>query len=199
MSIAGQQSCLRDEIVKMLYIIRHGKTEWNNRKKLQGRTDIPLNEEGRTMARKAAKEYAHIHFDICYCSPLIRAKETAQILLENRDVPIIVDKRLSEMCFGVSEGSEGYDRDESNPVNVLFKSPEKYIVPVENGESLADLYGRTGQFLKEVVDPLLKEGKDVLIVGHGAANSAIICQKTGVEIKDFWSVGIENCKLKIIE
>ena len=61
----------------MLYIMRHGKTDWNAMRKLQGRTDIPLNEEGRQMAEHARTEYAVIHFDICYCSPLIRAKETA--------------------------------------------------------------------------------------------------------------------------
>ena len=54
----------------MLYIMRHGKTDWNVLHKLQGRTDIPLNEEGRNMARKAAAIYKDINFDVCYCSPL---------------------------------------------------------------------------------------------------------------------------------
>ena len=65
----------------MLYIIRHGRTDWNDRHKLQGHTDIPLNDEGRRMAENAAEEYKDVHFDICYCSPLVRAKETAEILL----------------------------------------------------------------------------------------------------------------------
>ena len=73
----------------MLYIMRHGKTDWNVLHKLQGRTDIPLNEEGRNMARKAADIYKDINFDVCYCSPLKRAKETAEILLEGRNIPII--------------------------------------------------------------------------------------------------------------
>ena len=61
----------------MLYIMRHGKTDWNACHKLQGRTDIPLNDEGRMMVAEAGKRYADIHFDICYSSPLVRAKETA--------------------------------------------------------------------------------------------------------------------------
>ena len=56
----------------MLYIIRHGKTDWNVWHKLQGRTDIPLNEEGRQMAEAAREEYRDVHFDLCFCSPLIR-------------------------------------------------------------------------------------------------------------------------------
>ena len=79
----------------MLYILRHGKTDWNAAHKLQGKTDIPLNEEGINMAHDAAKECRDIHFDVCYSSPLIRAKQTAEIVLEGRDIPIITDSRLT--------------------------------------------------------------------------------------------------------
>ncbi len=178
----------------MLYIIRHGKTEWNEIHKLQGRTDIPLNEEGRAMAREAADRYKDIHFDICFCSPLVRARETAEILLEGRDVPIIFDDRLIEMSFGIYEGVENSFAVGDCPVNVLFEHPEQYE-PVPEGESLEQLYARTGEFIADVVNPLLDEGKDVLIVGHGAMNSSIVCQIKDVPLKDFWSAGIENCKL----
>lgn len=178
----------------MLYIIRHGKTEWNEIHKLQGRTDIPLNEEGRAMAREAADRYKDIHFDICFCSPLVRARETAEILLEGRDVPITFDDRLIEMSFGIYEGVENSFAVGDCPVNVLFEHPEQYE-PVPGGESLEQLYARTGEFIADVVNPLLDEGKDVLIVGHGAMNSSIVCQIKDVPLKDFWSAGIENCKL----
>lgn len=178
----------------MLYIIRHGKTEWNEIHKLQGRTDIPLNEEGRAMAREAADRYKDTHFDICFCSPLARARETAEILLEGRDVPITFDDRLIEMSFGIYEGVENSFAVGDCPVNVLFEHPEQYE-PVPEGESLEQLYARTGEFIADVVNPLLDEGKDVLIVGHGAMNSSIVCQIKDVPLKDFWSAGIENCKL----
>jgi len=178
----------------MLYIIRHGKTDWNAIHKLQGRTDIPLNEEGWAMAREAAVKYKDIHFDVCYCSPLIRARETAELLLEGREVPIIFDDRLREMSFGIYEGVENSFAVGDCPVNVLFQNPEKYEA-VEGGESLDELDARTGDFLKTVVEPLLTEGKDVLIVGHGAMNSSILCQVKNVPRKDFWSAGIPNCEL----
>ena len=78
----------------MLYIMRHGKTDWNACHKLQGRTDIALNDEGRMMAAEAGKKYADIHFDICYSSPLARAKETAEIFMQGRNVPVYTDDRL---------------------------------------------------------------------------------------------------------
>ena len=133
----------------MLYIIRHGKTDWNNLWKIQGRTDIPLNEEGRTMAKKAAEEYKDINFDIAFSSPLIRARETAEILLKGRDIPIINDDRLMEMSFGAYEGFEKCFDSPNCPLNVFFKTPEKYVVPVEGAESMEELFKRTGEFLKE--------------------------------------------------
>jgi len=178
----------------MLYIMRHGKTDWNALHKLQGRTDIPLNDEGRKMAREAAVACRDIHFDICYCSPLIRAKETAEILLKDRGIPIIPDDRLMEMGFGSYEGCENSFSIPDLNVNVLFFHPEKYVA--DNGaESLDELYSRTGAFLDELVYPQLKENKDILIVGHGAANSCIVCQVRGIPVEQYWSAGIENCKL----
>lgn len=179
----------------MLYIIRHGKTEWNVKRKLQGRTDIPLNDTGRLMAEKARDEYKDIHFDICYCSPLIRAKETAEILMKGRNIPIITDDRLMEMSFGVYEGIENSFEIPDCPINVFFKEPENYKTPVEGAESLEELYSRTGEFLKEIIEPQIHQGKDILIVGHGAMNSSIVCQVKGISIEKFWSAGIDNCKL----
>ena len=68
-----------------LYIVRHGETDWNKARKIQGQSDIPLNEFGRHLARETAKGLADVHFDLCFTSPLSRAKETAQIILDGRD------------------------------------------------------------------------------------------------------------------
>ena len=135
----------------MLYIIRHGKTDWNVRHKLQGRTDIPLNEEGRQMAETARKEYRDVHFDICFCSPLIRAKETAEILLRDRNIPILTDDRLMEMSFGCFEGIENSFSIPDCPVNELFFHPEQYVAQPGAGESLDDLFaGSLTKLIKTV-------------------------------------------------
>ncbi len=180
----------------MLYIIRHGRTDWNDQHRLQGRTDIPLNEDGRKMAQKAAEEIKDVHFDICFCSPLSRASETAQILLKDRDIPIVFDERLVEMGFGEYEGISGYFDGIDSPVSAFFMNPERYSAPIAAGaESMDELFYRTGEFLRERVRPEIDKGRDVLIVGHGAMNSAIISQVKKLALKDFWSAGIENCKL----
>ena len=179
----------------MLYIIRHGRTDWNDLHKLQGRTDVPLNEEGRQMAEAAREEYRDVHFDVCFCSPLVRARETAEILLRGRDVPILTDERLAEMSCGSSEGQENSFDIPDCPINTLFFEPENYTSPPGGAESLDSLFDRTGAFLRERANPLLAEGKDVLIVGHGAMNSSIVCRVRGLPRSQFWSAGIENCRL----
>lgn len=179
----------------MLYIIRHGKTDWNARRKIQGRTEISLNEEGREMARIAREEYKDVHFDICFSSPMLRALETAEILMEGRDIPIVTDDRLVEMCFGNYEGFERSFDFPDCPINLIFKDPENYKESIEGSETFEELFARTGSFLEEKVYPELEKGKDILIVGHGAMNSGIVCQVKKKEIRDFWSDGIENCKL----
>ena len=98
------------------------------------------------------------------------------------------------MSFGVYEGTENSFQIPDCPVNVLFKDPANYKA-VEGGESFEELFARTGEFLKQVVEPGLAEGKDILIVGHGAMNSSIVCQIRNMPLEHFWDAGIENCKL----
>ena len=179
----------------MLYIMRHGRTDWNVRHKLQGRTDIPLNEEGRRMAEKAGEEYRDVPLDICYSSPLVRARETAEIVLSGRNIPILTDDRLREMSFGSYEGTENSFSIPDCPVNVIFRKPEAYTESVGGAETFDELFARTGEFLREVIDPLMEQGRNVLIVGHGAMNLSIISQVRGLPIADFWKPGIEACKM----
>ncbi|MCR4674821.1 MAG: histidine phosphatase family protein [Lachnospiraceae bacterium] len=178
----------------MIYLLRHGQTDWNIRHKLQGVTDIPLNEKGRQMAIEAGKKYKDKEFVCCYSSPLIRAKETAKLFLEGKNIPIIEDDRLKEMCFGEYEGVENALEDENNPVYTLFNKPE--IFTPQNGmESFEELFQRTSSMVEEIKKTYDIEKNNVLIVGHGAMCSGIICSYERVQLKDFWSTLLKNCEL----
>ena len=179
----------------VFYVIRHGRTDWNANYKLQGRTDIPLNEEGRQMAREAAKTCREMGFDLCFTSPRLRAKETAEILLEGTGIPIVEDDRLREMSFGIWDGTEHLFDHPELPIYKLFKDPEHYEVS-EGAETFEELFARTGAFVREKVLPLVRQGKKVLVVGHGAMNCSIIAQADHIPIARFWETGIPNCGLK---
>ena len=70
-------------------MIRHGETDWNKKRKLQGQVDIPLNEFGKLLAKETAPALADVPFAVCYTSPLKRAAETARLVLGDREVPIV--------------------------------------------------------------------------------------------------------------
>ena len=105
----------------MLYIIRHGKTDWNVRHKLQGRTDIPLNEEGRQMAEAAREEYRDVHFDVYFCSPLIRARETAEILFEENPKRLLAN----QMPLEIPVVSDDYD--DELPKNPFLRAMYRFF------------------------------------------------------------------------
>ena len=87
-----------------IFMVRHGETEWNRQRRLQGRTDIPLNDAGLAEARKAAKALRDVNFDRIFTSPLQRARKTAEILRGSREIPVTVEPVLIEVSFGVGEG-----------------------------------------------------------------------------------------------
>ena len=87
-----------------LYIMRHGETDWNKEKRLQGQSDIELNEFGRNLAYKTKEGLKDVQVDLVITSPLKRARETALIVKGDREIPVIEDARIEEMCFGEYEG-----------------------------------------------------------------------------------------------
>lgn len=172
-----------------LYIIRHGETDYNKKRLLQGQSDIPLNEYGRELAQITSKALSTLHFDKIYSSPLIRALETAQIITGRKD--IVTDKRLMEICFGVGEGVESSTLGEA--FSNFFFAPEKYIPP-KGGESYEDLVTRAKNFLESEIYPIRNTEQNVLIVAHGAVNKALMLVLKNIEIKDIWKGEFQkNC------
>ena len=102
-----------------IYLFRHGETAWNKERRLQGQSDIPLNEFGRELAMKTAEVLKEIPFDRAFASPLSRAAETARIIMGERDIPFMTDKRLMEMHFGSYEG-DAFDPPKVDPAHPLY-------------------------------------------------------------------------------
>ena len=82
-----------------IYVMRHGQTNWNINKILQGQTNIDLNETGINQAKAKIEEIKNLDINLIFCSPLNRAAQTAKIV-SNRKIPIIYNDSLTERCFG---------------------------------------------------------------------------------------------------
>ena len=83
-----------------IFVVRHGQTEWNVLKKMQGSADIELNEKGLSQAQDTADMLSSETFDVIFSSALKRAKQTAEIINNSRGLNIIFDDRLRERNFG---------------------------------------------------------------------------------------------------
>jgi len=186
-----------------LYLFRHGQTDWNKVHRFQGRIDIPLNEFGRELARVTAQRWPIVPYDRVYCSPLNRAQETAQLILEGRPEAeqIITDERIIEFAFGENEGKsiDEAGNDPKNPMYNLLHHPESYM-PAPGAESFEDLVERARRFLTDEILPLEKQGlKNILVVAHGALIRGIVCATGLKQIPNFWDCPYHNCCLTTLD
>lgn len=163
---------------KQFYFIRHGQTDWNLVRKLQGSTDIALNETGIAQAYEAKEKLADIEFSMIFSSPLMRARKTADIIAEGRKSLIVELDDLREWHFGSSEGSKYFDW-----LKEMFNG-DTTNVP-DDVEPIGEFFGRT---INAINLALSYEGP-VLIVAHGGT---YIPANNGLARDEQW--GLPNCQ-----
>ncbi len=185
-----------------LYIIRHGETPWNSELRLQGQTDIELNEKGRALAVQTSAALADVPFDLVITSPLVRAEETAKLVLGGRTLPTVKEPRIAEISFGVMEGKQVRDAAGrvTDPVFYrFFHAPEQYV-PLDGGESIDELCARTAEFLDELKNKKEWMDKTILVSTHGAASRALLSHIRHTDRSDFWGSGVpKNCAVSIVD
>ena len=183
-----------------IYIVRHGETKSNEQGRLQGWTNDPLNDMGVLLARETGKAMKGIRFNAVFSSSLVRAYNTAEIILREsgNDNPIQIDDRIKEICMGDFEGKKFKPGEcEVDPAAVK----QFFINPMEapgfpNGESVRDVMARTQDFLKDVAT---KDYESVLIATHGCA---LRCMLNFLYENpfDFWHGHVPyNCCVNVIE
>ncbi len=182
-----------------IYIIRHGQTVWNASRRLQGRTDIELNENGIRLAIESGKNMSNIYFDKIYCSPLKRARKTAELIRGNREIELITDERLKELCFGQYEGRDFKElvKNEEDAFHYFYDRPDLYQAP-EGGETFEEITKRAACFMEEVIEPQRNLTR-IMIVAHGAMNKALLRRVRQNDLKDYWQGGLQkNCGVTIV-
>ena len=172
----------------MLYIIRHGQTDLNKARVLQGRSDAPLNEDGIRQAQEARELFLRygISFDRIYSSPLIRAVTTAGIIEPN--LTPVTDDRLLEMDYGPYEGMDL--RNPAPEVMTFFSDFVNQPAP-EGMEPLSEVVARLGDFLEEIKEEV--QHKNVLTATHAIAMKGALEYLTPESQGSYWSKHIRNC------
>jgi len=159
----------------LLTLVRHGQTDWNLARRIQGATDIPLNEAGRKDARTAADHLAGTTHHSIYSSPLLRARETAEIISEELGLgaPVLVPD-IREREFGEGEGML---------VSEYMETYGGWHAPVPGAETLEDVAERA----LSALDAIARESRrrstpvaeSVVVVAHGGVIRALIDHVSG--------------------
>lgn len=165
----------------MIYIIRHGKTIWNKEKKIAGRKDIPLCEEGIKQAYLLKDKLKDIDFDIVYSSPLKRAIQTAKIIT---DKELILDDRIIERNNGLLEGKLKYEIEQ-----IDFNNPNEKRYDIEN---IVDFRKRINNFFDEITK---YKDKNILVVTHAGVGIYARCYFEGEpNDNDYSKYKLDNCE-----
>jgi glycerol-3-phosphate cytidylyltransferase len=175
-------------------LVRHGQTYWNKNGIMHGQYDIPLNEIGIKQAYVVSDDLKHEHFDYCYCSPLQRAKATANKILRNhRHTKMVFDARLMELNKGLLEGKHLNSEK-------LLKGENSNFLRKYKVESKVAFLDRVKSFVNDIESK--HSGKQILIVAHSGTIKmfmfALDPPKKAIH-KAYYDLHIKNCKPYTIE
>ena len=169
--------------------VRHGQTFWNKNGIMHGQFDIPLNYTGIKQAKKISVELKHVHFDLCLCSPLKRAKSTAfSILVYHKNTKIYYDDRLMELNKGLLEGKHLNSEK-------LLKSEDYKLLKKFNIESKKQFYARVKEFINETEKKY--KNKKILIIAHSGTIKMLFFSFNFPKVelhKAYYDLHIKNCK-----
>jgi broad specificity phosphatase PhoE len=165
----------------LLYLVRHGETDWNAAGRWQGHTDIALNENGRAQARVAAERLRPIALAGIASSDLSRARETAEIIAATLGLPIaFFDAALRERAFGPFEGLTGAECVRLHP-RAWQAWREEQVAP-EGGEDRRTLAARVAMGLRRAAQEVARGDAAALVVTHGGALRAVIAEALGAQL-----------------
>jgi 2,3-bisphosphoglycerate-dependent phosphoglycerate mutase len=162
--------------VTTILLARHGETDWNRERRLQGSSDTELNEQGRYQARELAAALADVDVTAVYSSDLRRARETAEIVAASKGLAVVVDRDLRERSFG---GWEGLTRAE---IAERFPDLESH-----DGETDEEVRRRVLAAVHRIVD--VHPGAQVLVVSHGSALNTLWHHASGERLER-WDNGV---------
>ncbi|NJO28598.1 MAG: histidine phosphatase family protein [Richelia sp. SL_2_1] len=184
-----------------LLLVRHGETDWNQQNKYQGQTDIPLNENGKLQSQKVADFFKDVSIDKVFSSSLLRAKQTAEIILQHhQNVNLELNDGFKEIIHGLWEGKVEAEIEQEFPggLQQWYETPEQVKMP--NGESLQQVWQRTIEVYESILDTAFTNKlNSILIVAHGVINQILLCHILGLSAEYFWNFRQNNCCLNVID
>ncbi|MDG2065119.1 MAG: histidine phosphatase family protein [SAR324 cluster bacterium] len=163
-----------------IILIRHGETEWNSQKRMQGHSNSDLSEVGRGQIQALGELMKNVSFDHIYSSDSLRARQTAEAITQYSGHTLQFDQRIREKNLGVFEGLTSTEAKERHPeVYRLFKTAGANYV-IDEGESTQQLLERALEFIEEI--RLRHPQERVVMVTHGGVVRVLMKYALGLSI-----------------
>lgn len=181
-----------------LFLIRHGETDWNTERRIQGHTDTLLNARGLEQAEKLAARLATDEkIEVLYSSPLERARVTAELIAAKTGLVPIFDVRLIEKHLGTYEGKSFNEIEQDDPevARLWRESKEHFQLPGE--ETPADLQKRVREFLDEIT-PRHNDSR-VAVVSHGGTINMVVSTLLELDINRRWPFWFDNASISYVD
>ena len=179
-----------------LILIRHGQSVWNAENRFTGWTDVDLSDKGVEEAEEAGKELGDQVIDVVHTSDLIRAKRTADIVMQNNacsdDAVTKSDWRLNERNYGALQGLNKAETAEEHGAEQVQIWRRSFDVAPPEGESLKMTAERTIPYFEEEILPDLESGANVLVSAHGNSLRSIVMHIEGITPEDIVSFEIQT-------
>ncbi len=166
-----------------LILVRHGKSTWNKEGLWTGQTDVDLTEEGYQEAERAGETLRGTPIDVAYVSGLRRVQDTLNSVMKGMGVDAIetrVAPELLERSYGVFTGKNKWQVKDEIGEEEFHKIRRGWDTPIPEGESLKDVFDRAVPYFEENIRADLKDGKAVIISGHGNTLRALIKHLEGL-------------------
>jgi broad specificity phosphatase PhoE len=181
-----------------LFLARHAESAWNAERRFQGRTDVGLSDMGREQAAALARALARRRVGTIYASPLVRARETAEIVARERGLTVTLVDELRELSLGVWEGRTVDDvlATEADAYRLWRERP--YDCPPPEGERIEEVARRVLPVMERIVSAH-PDGEDALVVSHGGVISVYLCHLLGLSPNALWQLAIGNASLSVVE
>ncbi|MEC4811727.1 MAG: histidine phosphatase family protein [Scytonema sp. PMC 1069.18] len=184
-----------------LLLVRHGETQWNRETRFQGGIDVPLNDNGRQQAQKAAQFLKDVEIDFAVSSPMSRPKETAEIILQyHESINLELQDGLKEISHGLWEGKLEKEIEQEFPGELHRWRTIPAEVQMPEGENLRQVWERSVAAWQTIVETALAKGlKTGLVVAHDATNKTLLCHVLGLSPEHFWDFRQGNGAVSVID
>ena len=180
-----------------VHLIRHGETDWNRERRVQGQSDSRLNEAGEQQARELAERISYIDFDAIYCSSSLRTRQTATALFPERLPHIEYLDSLREIYLGPWEGLLYDDIEAEDPDSFRHFWHEPHLFSVAGAENFYQLQQRAVATLLEMLQRL--HGRRVAVVSHGALIKTVLAHAQALPMDKLWTPPhMHNCAHSIV-